>query len=173
MLATSTAKSAGLLAINATLVFETIAFLIMVAVLWRWVYPPVIREAERRQKVIDAGLQHAQDAERRLLTVRDEVDKILDDARSQAQLIISRAQRDAVAQSEELRATAREDAAAFTARVRDEMAAERDRALRELRAHVGALVVAAAGRVLGEAVDAAAHRRLIDSSVAQIEALPR
>jgi F-type H+-transporting ATPase subunit b len=72
-----------------------------------------------------------------------------------------------------LRATTREDADAYTARVREEIAAERDRALRELRAHVGALVVAAAGRVLGESVDADAHRRLIDSSVAQIEALPR
>jgi F-type H+-transporting ATPase subunit b len=165
--------SAGLLAVNATLIAEIIVFLLMVAALWRWVYPAVIRVAEERQKAIDTGLQHAAEAEKRLITVRDEVDKILDEARSQAQLILSRAQRDAVAQSEELRGAAREDAEAFTARVRDEIAAERDRALRELRAHVGALVVAAAGRVLGEAVDADAHRRLIESSVAQIEALPR
>jgi F-type H+-transporting ATPase subunit b len=171
MLAAS--QSAGLLTPNATLIAEIVVFLLLVGALWRWVFPAVIRVAEERQKTIDLGLEHAQEAERRLGTVKDEVDKILDEARSQAQLILSRAQRDAVAQSEELRATAREDAAAFTARVRDEIAAERERALRELRANVGALVVAAAGRVLGEAVDADAHKRLIDSSVAQIEALPR
>jgi F-type H+-transporting ATPase subunit b len=171
--AASLTASAGLLTPNATLIAEIIVFLLMVGVLWRWVYPPVIRMAEEREKKIAAGLQHAAEAEQRLVTVKDEVDKILDEARSQAQLILSRAQRDAVAQSEELRATTREDADAYTARVREEIAAERDRALRELRAHVGALVVAAAGRVLGESVDVDAHRRLIDSSVAQIEALPR
>ena len=64
MLAAS--PSAGLLTPNATLIAEIIVFLLMVGALWRWVFPAVIRVAEERQKTIDLGLQHAQEAERRL-----------------------------------------------------------------------------------------------------------
>ncbi len=88
MLAAS--QSAGLLTPNATLIAEIVVFLLLVGALWRWVFPAVIRVAEERQKTIDLGLEHAQEAERRLGTVKDEVDKILDEARSQAQRILSR-----------------------------------------------------------------------------------
>ena len=48
-----------------------------------------------------------------------------------------------------------------------------DRALRELRTQVGALVVAAASRVLGDAMDATAHRKLVEHSLESLESLPK
>lgn len=171
LLASST--SAGLLSVNATLIAEIIAFLLMVAVLWRWVYPRVLAQAERRERAIEAGLQQAQEAERRLAAVREEVEKILEEARVQAREVISRAHREASAEAEEVRAKAQQDAEAFAGRARDEIAAERDRALRELRTQVGALVVAAAAQVLGQAIDPDAHRRLIERTVESLGNPPR
>jgi len=164
---------AGLLTINGTLIAEIITFLVMVGILARWVYPPVMRLAEQREKAIESGLRQAQEAERRLAEVRGEVEQLLEEARVQAREIIARAHRDAIAEAEEVRAKARRDAEAFLARAQDDIRSERDRALRELRSQVGALVVAAAARLLGEAIDAQAHKRLIESSLETLEQLPR
>jgi F-type H+-transporting ATPase subunit b len=161
--------SSGLLTFNATLIAEAVAFLLMVLVLWRWVYPPVMRAAERRERAIDAGLRQAQEAEKRLEAVREDVERILEEARTQAREVIDRAHREAAADADEVRARARQDADAFAGRARQEITAERDRALRDLRTHEAALVVAAAGRVLGEVIDEDAHRKLIERSLAALE----
>jgi len=165
--------SASLLSVNGTLIAEIVAFLLMVLILWRWVYPIVIRIAEARERTIEAGLQQAQEAEKRLADVRAEVEELLEEARTQAREIAARAHREAAAEADELRTKAHEDAKALAERAQADIIAERDRALRELRTQFGALVVAAAARVLGEGVDAGAHRKLIESSLQSLETLPR
>jgi F-type H+-transporting ATPase subunit b len=151
------------------LIAEVLALILMVAAVWRWVYPPLIRAARNRESAIAAGLQQAEEAEARLASVRQEVEKMLGEARSQADEMLSRAHREAAADADEARARARAEADAFAQRARGEIDAERDRALRELRQHEAALVVAAAGRVLGEVIDADGHRRLIERSLTSLE----
>ena len=164
---------AGLLSVNGTLIAEAIVFLIMVAVLWRWAYPWVIEKAEAREKTIEAGLQQAQEAEKRLADVRHEIEKLLEDARTQAREITDRAHRDAAAEADEVRAKARQEAKIIGDQARVDIIVGQDRALRELRTQVGALVVAAATRVLGEAMDAATHRQLVEHSLESLESLPK
>ena len=165
--------SASLLSVNGTLIAEAIVFVLMVGVLWRWVYPPVMRIAERREQAIEAGLQQAQEAEKRLADVRVEVEKLLDEARVQAREIADRAHREAAAEADELRSKARREAKILSDQARIDIIAEQDRALRELRTQVGALVVAAAARVLGDAMDAQSQLKLIEHSLQSLETLPK
>jgi len=167
------ASGSSLLSLNGTLIAEIIAFLLMVGVLWRWVYPPVMRMAERRERAIEAGLKLAQESERRLSEVKGQVDQLLEEARGQAREIGSRAHRDAASEAEEVRAKAREEAKAFAEQARQDIVAERDKAMRDLSGQVGALVVAAAAQVLGESIDAAAHQKLIERSVKSLEEHPQ
>jgi F-type H+-transporting ATPase subunit b len=169
----ATSSPAGLLSVNGTLIAEAIVFLLMVAILWHWVYPPVMRVAEKREQAIEAGLQQAQEAEKRLADVRVEVEKLLDEARVQAREISDRAHREAAGEADELRTKARREAKILSDQARVDIIAEKDRALRELRTQVGALVVAAAARVLGVAMDAEAHRKLIEHSLQSLETLPK
>jgi F-type H+-transporting ATPase subunit b len=169
----ATSPSAGLLSVNATLIAEAVAFLLMVGVLWRWVYPIVIRIAEQREQAIEAGLQQAQEAEKRLADVRVEVEKLLDEARVQAREISDRAHREAAAEADELRSKARREAKILSDQARVDIIAEQDRALRELRTQVGALVVAAAARVLGDVMDAQSQHKLIEHSLQSLDTLPQ
>ena len=159
----------GLLDLNGTLVAELLAFLIMLYVLARYAYPPIIRAAEKRQSQIEEGLRAAEEAEKRLRAVQADVETTLGEARSQAREVIARAHQEAVAEAEEVRNRGRRDAEMQVARARDEIATERDRALQEVRAQLSELVVDAAGRVLGEAIDARAHQRLIDESLREVK----
>lgn len=162
------AEDAGLLTVNGTLIAEIIAFVLMILILAKWVYPPVMRAAESREKQIEDGIKAAQESEKRLADVKAEVEKILDDARQQAREIMDRARKEASADAEDARNKGRRDAQAIADKARSDIEAERDRALQELRTQVGALVVAAAGKVLGQAIDERAHQRLIEESLARI-----
>lgn len=159
---------ASLLEINATFLVEIIAFVAMLLVLGRWVYPRVIRAAEERQRKIEAGVRAAEEAEKRLASVQEQVAQTLDEARGQARDIIARAHRDAVVEAEEVRIRARADAEALLERAQGEISAERDRAIKELRSEVSTLVVDAAGRIIGEALDAKSHQRLIDEALGKV-----
>jgi F-type H+-transporting ATPase subunit b len=165
---TPLADSAGLLDVNGTFVAELIAFVIMVGILARYAYPPIIRAAEARQRQIEEGVRAAQEAERRLKDVQKDVEQTLAEARGQARETINRAHQEAAAEAEELRERGRRDADAQVERARGDIEAEKDRAIQELRAQVSALVVDAAGKVLGAAIDEKAHARLIEESLREV-----
>lgn len=162
------ADTAGLLAPNGTLVAELIAFVIMLGILAKYAYPPIMKAAEARQKQIEEGIKAAQEAEKRLQAVQKDVEATLAEARGQAREMINRAHQEAAAEAEELRERARRDAEGQVEKARGDIQAEKDRALQELRAQVSALVVDAAGKVLGAAIDEKSHARLIEESLRQV-----
>jgi F-type H+-transporting ATPase subunit b len=156
---------AGLLDVNGTLIAELIAFVLMVLVLAKFAYPRVIAVATEREKKIEAGTRAAEEAERRLAEVQQQVQKVLDEARSQARDIVARAHQDAVLEAEEVMKRARAEAEALIERARSEIGAERDRAIQELRAEVANLVVESASKLIGQTLDRSAHQRLIDEAL--------
>ncbi len=159
---------ASLLEINATFVVEVIAFVAMLLFLRRWVYPRVMAAAEARQNQIARNLSEAERARQDAAAALEDVSRQIEDARAQAREIIDRAHKAAVLETEELVKKGRRDAEAQLQRARSEITAERDKAIQEIRAQVGTLVVSAASRVLGEAIDTRTHSRLIDESLAQV-----
>ena len=165
---TSVVADAGLLTPNGTFFAELIAFILMILVLGRWVYPRIIKAATEREGKIEAGLRAAQEAEDRLSKVQAQVEQTLEDARAQARDILTRSHGEATAEATEVIAKARTDAEALIERARGEIGGERDRAIQDLRAEVSSLVVAATQRLLGETIDAKAHQRLIDEALTKV-----
>lgn len=160
---------ASLLEINVTFVVEVIAFVAMLLILGRWVYPRIMAAAEARQNQIARNLAEAERARQDAAAALEDVSRQIEDARAQAREIIDRAHKAAVLETEELVRKGRRDAEAQLQRARSEIATERDKAIQEIRAQVGTLVVSAASRVLGEAIDARTHSRLIEESLAQVD----
>jgi F-type H+-transporting ATPase subunit b len=161
---------AGLLDVNGTLIAEVIAFLLMILILARWVYPPIMRAATEREKKIEAGVRAATEAEQRLKEVQEQVKATLDEARAQAREIVGRAHKDAVVEAQDVLAKAKRDAEAIIEKARIDIGAERDRALQDLRSQVANLVVEATSKVLAESIDPKAHQRLIADALAKVGA---
>ena len=162
------ADSAGLLDLSASFFAEVIAFVVMIVVLGRWVYPRVIAAAEARQRQIAEQLAAAersrQEAEGRL----KDAEAKLQEARGQAAEIIEGAGRSGEQLRADLRARADEDAKRVTESARREIEAERQRAIDAVRGEVADLVVAATEKVVGETLDDQRHRRLIEQAIAQV-----
>jgi F-type H+-transporting ATPase subunit b len=160
---------ASLLEINVTFVVEIIAFVAMLLILRRWVYPRVVAAAEARQNQIARALEEAERSRQDAAAAMTDIAREIADARAQARDILDRAHKAAVVETEELVRKGRQDAEAQLQRARAEITAERDQAIQEIRAQVGALVVSAASKVLGQAIDRSAHSRLIEESLAQVD----
>ena len=158
----------GLLDVNGTLIADLLAFILMVLAFAKWVYPYIIRAAEARERQIEAGVRAAQEAEQRLTAVQQQVQRTLDEAREQAREIVARAHREATAEAEDARAKGRTEAEAIVRQAQDDIRAERDRAMQELRSRVASLVVEATGVIIGETLDQGAHQRLIDEALTRV-----
>jgi F-type H+-transporting ATPase subunit b len=165
---TTVVADAGLLTPNGTFFAELIAFILMILVLGRWVYPRIIKAATERESKIEAGLRAAQESEERLSKVQAQVEQTLEEARAQAREIINRSHGEATGEAKEVLDKARTDAEALIERARTEIGGERDRAIQDLRNEVSSLVVAATQRLLGETIDAKAHQRLIDEALTKV-----
>jgi|ERR1700693_2320815 len=162
------AADAGVIAINGTVVVELITFLVMMAILARWVYPEIVRLAEARQRMIAEQLTEAEkaraDAEARL----NEAEAKLADARKTAQSVIEAATKSGEQLRQELKQKAEEEAKRVTAAARKEIEAERERAIQSIRNEVAGLVVAATEKVIGETLDEGKHKQLIERAIAEV-----
>jgi F-type H+-transporting ATPase subunit b len=160
--------TAGLLDLSLSFIAEIIAFIVMILILARWVYPRVLVAAEARQRAVAEQLLAAErareDAEQRL----KDAEAQLRESRGQASGIIEGANKSAQQLSAEARSRADEDARRIAENARKEILAERDRALDSVRAEVADLVVAATEKVVGQALDGERHRRLIDDAIAEV-----
>ena len=163
---------AGLLATNGTLIAEIIAFLLMLGVLARWVYPPIVRAAEARQKQIKEQLEQAEkarkEAEEQLEAAKAEILR----AREQAGKIIEGANRAAERIQQEAQEKAREEARRIVEAARRDIDAERQRAIHAIRLQMADLVTEAVRRIVGESLDGERHRKLIETTIEQVEKEP-
>jgi F-type H+-transporting ATPase subunit b len=159
---------AGLLDLSLSFVVEVIAFVAMVLILGRWVYPRVMEAAEGRQRQISEQLEAAQrarqEAEERLAGAEAQ----LKEARSRAAEVLEGANRSAEQLRAELRGRAQEEANRIVAGAQRDIEAERQRAIDAVRGQVADLVIAATEKVVGETLDEQRHRSLIDRAIAQV-----
>jgi F-type H+-transporting ATPase subunit b len=150
------------------LIWGTIAFLILLALMYRTVFPSINKALKDRRDNIEGKLEQAEkdrgEAEqlleqyrRRLREAEDETQRILDEARANADRV-----------RRELLAKAEADAGRELDRARQAIRAERDQAIRELRNEVGTLAVELATRVVGESLDRDRQLRLVDQYIDEL-----
>lgn len=160
--------SAGILSLNVTLVIELIAFLLLVGILARWVYPFIGRIATARQQQITQALDQAdhdrQEAEARLKDATAQ----LDEARQQAANVVAGAGRTADQIRQEARERATEEAQRIAAAASQDIEAERQRAIQSVRGEVADLVAAATERVIGGSLDDEKHHQLIQQAIESV-----
>lgn len=150
------------------LVFQIIAFGILVGALAKWVFPPLIKTLNERQENIQRSLDAAKEAEAQASKAEASIDKLLKDARSEASDIVSTAKAEAsnmVAQAEEKSKTQAEH---IVAEAHDSIAKEIIAARRALHNETIDLIAAATEKVVGKTVDAKADKTLISSALKDV-----
>lgn len=164
----ATTGTAGVIDINGTVIVEILTFLIMLAVLARYVYPQVVRLAEARQRAIADQLREAEKARAEAESRIAEAQAKLDEARKTAQQVIDAASKSGEQLRQDVRQKAEEDARRIAESARKQIESDRDQAIRSVRSEVADLVVQATEKVIGETLDERKHKALIERSIEEV-----
>ena len=163
-----TEGTAGVIDINGTVIVELLTFLLMLAILARWVYPEIVKVAEGRQRAIAQQLRDAEQARAGAESTLHEAQAKLEDARKTAQQVIDAASKSAEQLRQDLRQKAEEESKRVTEAARKEIQAEREKAIQSVRAEVAGMVVIATEKVIGESLDDRRHRQLIERAIQEV-----
>jgi len=153
---------------NATLIGQTITFIVFVWFCMKYIWPPLMAALDERNARISEGLAAAQRGQQDLEDAQAKVSDSLKDAKAQAQEIINQAQKRANEIVDEAKGSAREEAdkikLAASADIDQQVTAARE----QLRKEVSVIALAGAEQILKREVDAKAHAEVLDELVAQI-----
>jgi len=155
--------------INATLLGQMLVFGILIWFSWKFIWPPLVKAVEDRQKKIADGLAAAERGQKELHQASGEAAGIVNEARDKALKIVDQANRRSNEIIEEARSTAITEGQRLVGDARQEVALEQSRARDALRKDVAQLAVAGASRLLEREIDAKAHADLIEKLAREIE----
>ncbi len=143
-------------------VTQLASFLVLFGALYILLYKPILRMLDQRSAKIREGLESAEKARDEAAASREDMQRQLDEARTEGQAMISQAREVADRFREEELAKARTEIAAERARAEADIKRERDAAVQELRQEFAGLAISAAERVAKRSLDESAHKDLIE-----------
>ena len=153
---------------NATLIGQSITFIVFVWFCMKFVWPPIMSALTQRKEKIAEGLAAADRGKHEQELAQKKAAEKLHEAKQQAAEIISRAEKRAAEIIEESKHEAREEGERLVAAAQAEINQEMNRAKETLRGQVVEIATAGAGRILKRELDATANDELIKDLVAQI-----
>jgi F-type H+-transporting ATPase subunit b len=164
-------KNSNFLVPNATFIFEFIAFLLILAIIGKYILPPVQKALRERQEIIRQQMEDADNARVKLAEAEDAYKNALTEARIEAALIRENARAEAQRTIEELRVQAQEESARIVARGEEQLTRQRTAIVRELRAEIGTLAVELSEKIVDQRLaDDAQVRATVDAFIAGLEA---
>jgi F-type H+-transporting ATPase subunit b len=149
------------------LVFQILNVVVLLVLLTRFLYQPVLNMLNERTRRIQESLRDAEQVKEQLANAKRDYDAEIARARQEAAAILAQAQERAKVQEAEIIAQARAEAEQIRQEAREQIAQERERLLRELKGQMADLVTKTAARVLGEELKTN-HDRLIEESLASL-----
>ena len=154
-------------------IWTIVTFLVLVALLAKFAWRPLLAALEERQAGIRAALDEAQKARVEVERVRADSERLLNEARVEGGQILARTREDAARLRDELKQQAQADAARVIANAERQIKLDTNRALEQIRREAIDLSVTIASKLLQRNVSKEDNARLIEDTVKQIDEGPR
>lgn len=150
------------------LLFQIANFLLLLWLLNRFLFSRVVGMLDERSSRISKGLEDAETAARDRELARAEREAAVAEARKEAAEMLASANKIATDTRNEILAEARTEAEKVTERAREEINAEKERAMADLRAQVADLALEAAAKLVRSDMNATTQRRLVEEFLAEV-----
>lgn len=151
-----------------TILVQAVGFLVVLAVLWKFVFGKVGGLLDERRTGITTQLNQ-------LKTDREELDRLTTETRqrlseieTEAQTKIQAAIEQGNTERQQIVTQARQDAEEEITRARAEIQREKDDAISELRGVVAELAIDAAGKIISAELTPERHQDIIDASISRL-----
>lgn len=147
------------------LVLQIVAFLLLVWLLGKYVYPVFLRIIDEREKKIEASVKAAEIAEQKAESAQEEVAALLKEARKEAKEIVTTAKDEATAMVEASDAKAKARADKIVKNAHDQLEKDVVAARKALHNDTIELVALATEKVVGNLADAKLDKKIIETAV--------
>lgn len=143
-------------------------FLVLLVILNKFAYKPVIKMLDERKKSVEDSLNQAEKAQQEAERIQKEYQAQMAAAKQEAQEIIEKANKMGDQVKAEIVTKAQDQANKTIQQAQEEIARAKNQAVAELRDEVANLTILAAGKVLGRAISVEDHEKMIKDFVAEV-----
>jgi F-type H+-transporting ATPase subunit b len=147
------------------LLAQVINFLILLFLLTRFLYKPIVKMLDDRSEKVSAGLKAAEKSQKDLAKAETDAEKIREKAYKEANEILTDAEKEADAISSNIVDRAKSQADEIRKYAAEEALSSKDEAMREAKNELSNLVTLALGRIIGEQLDEATKQKLTDKAI--------
>ena len=147
------------------LIAQIVNFLVLLFILYKFAYGPILAMLEKRQKKIEKGLKDAEAAGKKLEESEERQKEILKRARHEAKEIVKKSRIKAEKSKSEIALVAKEQAEKIITDAKAEIEREKEKTIGEIKLEIGGLVVAAAEKMIGEKMDEKKDREMIEKAI--------
>jgi len=145
-----------------------IVFLLLLLILTKFAWGPILKGLQDRENKIKADLEQAEAAAKKATATLEQYHQELAQAKDQAKQIIEQGRLDAQKIASQLQEQAQAEMQQSRQRAQDEIETAKQQALNELYTQAATMATTIAGRILQRQVNDQDHTRLIEESLAQI-----
>ncbi len=157
-------EALGKLGINGPfLLSQIINFLILFGALSVLLWKPLMQRLDERRQRLEKEKEDAEALAQARANIQDEREKVLEQAQAEGQKVIADARERAKALTEQTHHKARQEAESILTEARQAAEEERNRVLGEMRGQIAAMAMAAAHKIIGEALDEQRQQALVES----------
>jgi len=140
-------------------------FLIVLLVLYKFAYGPILKTLNDRTSKIEKGLKDAEEAQNKLAEMEKKEKEVLAKAKEEGQKIITAAEVMARKNKEEFLLETKQQAEKLLADAGNKIEEEKSKMIGEVRLEISSLVVMATEKILDEKIDAGKDSELIKKSI--------
>lgn len=151
------------------LIAQVINFAIVVGVLYKFAYKPLLKHMNERSDVIDKGLKDAKEAQENLEKAEKAYNGKLVEAKKEARTILEEAQKQAEKNKQDMVDKAKEETEKVVTQAKTQIQNEKEKMLKEVKQEVGQLVVQVTEKVLTKELDAEAQERISKDALNSIK----
>lgn len=147
------------------LLAQFVNFGVLVFVLWRFAYRPILNLLEERRKKVEQGVKDAEAATEKLEKSIGEGEKIISDSHQEAKLIINEAQTKAEKRYQEIMNQAKEDVKVQMAKEKEKLNQERQALVGQAKTELSQLLILSLEKFLNERMDKEIDKKAIDKII--------
>jgi len=151
------------------MVWTLLAFAVAIFILAKYAFPPISAALDKRQKMIEDSIDHAQQQREESDRLLAEYRERLKDARTQAEEIVERARASAATTHQEAVAAGKETREELLAQAKKDIEGETRKAIQDIRNEVADLTILATEKVTRKTLTEADQQRLVEEALGELD----
>lgn len=154
---------------NWTMLWEIVNFIVLLYLLKRFLYGPIMGMIDKRREIIQSDLNKAAESKKDAADLKSKYEDKLIAAKDEAHEIIAQAEKRGNERREEIVEEAREEAKRIRERAMEEIEQAKRQALSQIRDEVSNISLLIASKFLQESVDSKRHQHLVEEYIKQLD----